>query len=240
MVLPAFEEAERVAESIHRVRAELSEIDRSGDLEIVVVDDGSADSTADAARQAGADVVVESARNRGKGASVKAGMAAAGGATVAFTDVDLAYAPAQLLTLLAAVENGAPMVVGSRWLDRTDSPVTASAGRAVASRLFNVATFATLGIWRDTQCGIKAFSREAAAELFDRVSLDGFAFDVELFLAARAAGLEVVEVPVRLTEAEGSTIRVRSQLKVLIDLWRLRGRVRRGLYDPGPAGDGPG
>lgn len=231
-----------MAASIERVREELAGLHESGDLEIVVVDDGSADSTAVAARRAGADVVVENPRNRGKGASVKAGVAAARGKAIAFTDIDLAYAPTQLLELLAVIEAGAPMAVGSRWLDPTDADLSAppsasaSAGRAVASRLFNVATFASVGIWRDTQCGIKAFSRKAARELFARVSLDGFAFDVELFLAARAAGLEVVEVPVRLSEAEGSTIRVSSQLKVLVDLWRLRGRLRRGLYEPGRGG----
>lgn len=244
MVLPAFDEASRVAASIARVRAELADLDAAGDLQVVVVDDGSSDDTAAKAREAGADLVIVNARNRGKGGAVKAGVLESTGVTVAFTDIDLAYAPGQIAELLRQVESGAPVVVGSRWLPTTAAPGAGSAnpslGRAVASRLFNVATFASVGVWRDTQCGLKAFDRAVASQLFDRVSLDGFAFDVEIFLAARAAGISVVDVPVTLDEAAGTTVRLAGQVRAVRDLLRLRRKMRRGDYTPGigerPAG----
>jgi dolichyl-phosphate beta-glucosyltransferase len=239
-VLPAFEEAGRVAASVERVRRELGDLQRAGDLEIVVVDDGSADATAAEAEQAGADRVVVNRVNLGKGGAVKAGVAAASGSTVVFTDVDLAYAPAQIARLLEAVEAGADMAVGSRWLAASDSKAAAAPWRSFASRLFNVATRASVGIWRDTQCGLKGFSAAAARDLFDLVALDGFAFDVELFLAARAAGLRVVEVPVNLDDAAGSTVRLNGQVKAVSDLWRLRRRLRRGAYAPRGTQDSPG
>jgi dolichyl-phosphate beta-glucosyltransferase len=231
-VLPAFEEAGRVAASVERVRRELDDLQRAGDLEIVVVDDGSADATAAEAEAAGADQVVVNPTNLGKGGAVKAGIAVARGDSVAFTDVDLAYAPAQLLRLLEAIESGADMAVGSRWLAASDNTGRVSAQRALASRVFNITSRLAVGVWRDTQCGLKAFSRSAATDLFERVSLDGFAFDVELFLAARGAGLRVREVPVTLDHASGSTVRLRGQLRVFADLWQLRRRLKAGAYSP--------
>jgi len=239
VVLPAFEEGLRVADSIARVRAELAELDAAGDLQVVVVDDGSSDDTAAKAREAGADLVIVNPRNRGKGGAVKAGVAGSTGATVAFTDIDLAYAPGQIAELLRRVEAGAPVVVGSRWLPTTTTgtgSANPSLGRAVASRLFNVATFASVGVWRDTQCGLKAFDRAVASQLFDRVSLDGFSFDVEIFLAARAAGISVTDVPVTLDEAAGTTVRLAGQVRAVRDLIRLRRKMRRGDYTPGGAG----
>lgn len=229
VILPAFEEADRVAQSVARVRRELSELDDAGELEIVVVDDGSSDDTATRARASGADVVIVNDRNRGKGGAVKAGVAGASGSTVAFTDVDLAYPPGQLVDLMKRVEEGSPVVVGSRWLDGTGT-ATPSLARAVASRLFNVATFASVGVWRDTQCGLKAFDRDVARRLFERVTLEGFAFDVEIFLAARAAGIKVVDVPVVLDEAAGTTVRLGGQVRAVRDLLRLRRQMRRGVY----------
>src|SRR5581483_1521326 len=145
------------------------------------VDDGSTDDTADQARAAGADQVIALPRNRGKGAAVRTGVLAARGRTVAFTDVDLSYAPVQILRLLREAEAGAGMVVGSRRHPDAEAVVEAGIGRQVASRLFNVLAFFVIGEYRDTQCGLKAFRDDVARALFSRATIDGFAFDVELF-----------------------------------------------------------
>lgn len=230
VILPAFQAAGRVGESVGRVRRELHALAATGDLEIVVVDDGSTDATVDEARRAGADQVVINARNMGKGAAVKAGVAAATGRTVAFTDVDLAYAPGQIARFMEKVEAGPPMVVGSRWASDSTASARRLGMRKLNSRLFNLATRVTVGVWRDTQCGLKAFDAEAAETLFSRVRLDGFAFDVELFLAARGLGIEVAEMAVELDDRDETTVHLRGQVSAVLDLLRIRAHLRRGGY----------
>lgn len=230
VVLPAFQAAGWVGESVARVRRDLSSLVERGDLEIVVADDGSTDATVEEARQAGADRVVVNERNLGKGAAVKAGVGAATGRTIAFTDVDLAYPPAQIIRLLEKVESGAPMVVGSRWASESTAPTRRWGIRKLNSRLFNLATRLTVGVWRDTQCGLKAFDAPIAHAIFGRARQNGFAFDVELFLVADALDIEVTELPVQLDSRDETTVHLRGQVSAVVDLLRIRRRLRRGGY----------
>ena len=134
LVIPAFREEARIAGTVERVRAELGHAVGDGQLEIVVVDDGSGDATAERARAAGADVVVVQPENRGKGAAVRARMLAASGRTRAFTDADLAYAPAQVVRLLDAVEGGWDVVVrevDQESLDKGIGKIEKQLGKAV-------------------------------------------------------------------------------------------------------------
>ena len=203
----------------------------AGQLELVVVDDGSADGTAEAARSAGADNVIRLPQNRGKGAAVRAGMLAARGSTVVFTDADLAYAPAQIAVFLAEIENGWDVVVGNRRPDVIDAPVGI---RAVGHRVFNAATRAVLARhFNDTQCGFKGFHRDAAQAVFGRARIDRFAFDVEVLWLAAYLGLSIEEVPVALDRAEGSTVRFSvDALRMLRDLVRIRRWAASGAYKP--------
>lgn len=232
VVLPAYEEQDRIAATVDRVRDGLGDLARDG-LEVVVVDDGSRDATAAEAKRAGADQVVVLDENRGKGAAVKAGVLAARGRAIAYTDADLSYSADHLLRLLAAVEAGADMVVGSRR--HRDAVALARAGRLreVSGRVFNwVTARVVLGSERDTQCGLKAFSAAAAQALFERARLDGFAFDVELFVIADRLGLRVEEIPVELNDAPGSTVRVAPDAARMVrDLFRIRRWARQGAYD---------
>lgn len=233
VVVPAFEEADRITGTVERIRADLGGPVGTGGLEVVVVDDGSGDRTAVAARAAGADQVVVLDRNRGKGAAVRAGVAAARGRTVAFTDADLSYPPAQIMELLGLVEDGWDMVVGSREHTETTTLVRARAVRELGGRLINLATHAVLlGAHRDTQCGLKAFRSDVARSLFSRSRIDGFAFDVELFHMAERDRLSVAEVPVQVVNAERSSVRVvRDGLVLLRDLARIVRGGRAGWYD---------
>src|SRR5215204_501414 len=140
VVLPAYREAERIAGTIGRVRAEVGEVVGPEELEIVVVDDGSDDGTSAQAEEAGADRVLRHQANRGKGAAVRSGVLAATGRTVAFTDADLAYAPADLLAVLDAIESGADVVVGSRRHEETETVVRARWVRAAGGRAINLLT----------------------------------------------------------------------------------------------------
>ena len=234
LVLPAFREVDRIGPTLERIRHELGPLvgDRREELEVLVVDDGSDDGTAEAAEAAGADRVVRMERNSGKGAAVRAGVRAATGSTIAFTDADLAYGPAQVAELLVLVEAGYDMVVGSRRHTDTRTLVRAGRLREAGGRLVNLATHALLlGQYRDTQCGLKAFRADVARDLFNASTLDGFAFDVELFHLAERWRLSLAEVPVEVEHSERSTVRVlRDGARLIADLTRIRQRSRRGGY----------
>ena len=229
VVVPAYDEADKIGTAVTRLRNELSEVD----LEIVVVDDGSTDDTTEAARRAGADHVVRLDTNCGKGAAVRAGVRAAAGRTIAYTDADLSYAPAQLLELLAAVEDGWDMVVGSRRHVDTTTLVRARRLREVTGRVFNgLTTLVLLRHYRDTQCGLKAFRSDVARLLFSHGRLDGFAFDVELFHLAERYRLSLKEVPVTLESSPTSTVHVvLDATRMVRDLFKVRLWAARGLYD---------
>jgi dolichyl-phosphate beta-glucosyltransferase len=242
VVVPAYEEAGRIAHSVHQVRDALTRVADAGGLEVLVVDDGSSDATAEVAAAAGARTL-RLAENRGKGAAVRAGMLAATGRTVAFVDADLAYPPAQLLGLLHEVEAGWDVAVGSRRHPRSTSVAEVPALRSLSGRLFNLLTaIVLLGRYRDTQCGCKAFRSDVARTVFGRTRLDGFAFDVEVFHLVERYRLSLVEVPVTLVGAEGSTVRVGlDALTMVRDLFRVRRWAGQGRYDlaaPVPASDG--
>lgn len=229
VVIPAYKEGPRIADTIAQLRASLPP-----DTEIVVVDDGSGDDTA--AHAQAADQVIVQPVNRGKGAAVRAGMLAARGRTRAFTDADLAYRPAQLARLLEEVETGWDVVVGSRRHVDTTTLVKARRLRELTGRYFNALTFVVLlGQYRDTQCGLKAFRADAAERVFGAARIDGFAFDVEVFHLAERYRLSLTEVPVELANTTTSTVRVGIEaLRMMRDLIRIRLLASSGAYNTPP------
>ncbi len=245
VVVPAYGEQERIASTVQRLRTELASVGTDGGLEIIVVDDGSPDDTAGEAARAGADQAIKLPANRGKGGAVRAGMLAARGRTIAFTDADLAYSPDQILNLLVEVERGWDMVVGSRRHTGTTTLVKARRLREIGGRAINVLTTTLLlGQYRDTQCGLKAFRSDCARLLFGQTRIDGFAFDIELFHLVERYELSVLEVPVRVENSERSTVKVaRDAIRLTRDLIRVRRWAKQGVYaeypeavSAGPAG----
>lgn len=234
--MPAYREAERIGATVTRIREELGPLVGVAGLEIVVVDDGSGDGTAEAARTAGADQVVVQPENQGKGAAVRAGVVAATGRAVAFTDADLAYPPGQVHRLLVQVEAGWDVVVGSRYHHETTTVVPARRLREVGGRVINAATRIVLvGNHADTQCGLKAFRSDVARVLFGHSLVDGFAFDVELFLLTERYGFSLTEVPVQVENSDRSTVNViRDAARMLVDLGRIRRSAGAGVYDLDP------
>ena len=147
-----------------------------------------------------ADQVVVQPVNRGKGAAVRAGMLAARGRTVAFTDADLAYGPEQVLRVLEAVEDGWDVAIGDRRHPDTRTLVAPSRLRRWGSRAINWLGYAVLlGSYRDTQSGLKGFRSDVARFVFARCRVDGFAFDVEVLHLVERHHLSLVEVPVDVT-----------------------------------------
>jgi glycosyltransferase involved in cell wall biosynthesis len=232
VVIPAYGEERRIATTVHRVRTALAPFVGDSGLEIVVVDDGSADNTAGAARSAGADHVIRFGANRGKGAAVRAGMLASTGSAAVFTDADLAYAPDQIITVLDGIEKGWDVVVGNRHHD--DGGRESFGVRDVGHRVFRLVTRVVLDRqFADTQCGLKGFHRLAADRIFAATRVDGFAFDVEVLWLAGHLGFSVLEVPVELGGAEGSTVRLSvDSARMLRDLVRIRRRAATEAYGP--------
>jgi putative flippase GtrA len=233
VVIPALDEAERIPATVAAVREALGELAADGGLEIVVVDDGSADGTADAALDGGADQVVRLPMNRGKGAAVRAGVAAARGRVVAFTDADLAYAPDQLLPALHEVEAGWDVAIGNRRHPDSARRRGAGALRDVGSRAVNLLAMAVLlSHPHDTQCGLKAFRSDVAKQAFALGRVDRFAFDIELLHLVERHGWSLVEVPVHVSSDDRTSVRVvRDTARLLRDLWRIRRWSATGAYE---------
>ncbi len=233
LVIPAYFEEDGIAETVAAVDAALGHLRTDGGFELIVVDDGSTDATAERARAAGADRVIALEQNGGKGGAVRAGVLAARGRTVAFTDADLSYSPDQVLRLLAEVEGGWDVVVGSRKHTETRTLVTARRLREVGGRIVNAFTaFVLLGQYRDTQCGLKAFRSDVGKVIFSHSRIDGFAFDVEVFHLVERYRLTLAEVPVELTNSTRSTVHVvRDTTRLVRDLFRIRSVAHTGGYE---------
>lgn len=239
VVVPAFREVDRIGEAVRRLRVGLADVEDGGGLDVVVVDDGSGDGTADAALAAGASQVVVLPRNVGKGAAVRVGVHAARGRTVAFTDADLAYGPDQVRRVLLAVEDGWDIAIGDRGHPDSRALVPPSRLRSWGSRAINGLGYAVLlGSFRDTQCGLKAFRSDVARFVFARTRVDGFAFDIEVLHLAERHQLSLVEVPVEVVNPARSTVSAfRDASRLVADLFRIRHWSAAGAYEA--AGDLP-
>jgi dolichyl-phosphate beta-glucosyltransferase len=231
--VPAFGEADRIGGTVRRLREELADIEAAGGLDIVVVDDGSADATADAALAAGADQVVVQPRNRGKGAAVRVGVAAARGRTIAFTDADLAYGPSQVRRVLTAVEDGWDAAIGDRRHRDSRTLAATSRLRSAGSLAINLLGYAVLlGAYRDTQSGLKAFRSDVAHFIFSRSQVDRFAFDIEVLHLIERYHFSLTEVPVEVTNSDRSTVSAaRDALRLARDLLRIRRWSAEGAYE---------
>jgi glycosyltransferase involved in cell wall biosynthesis len=230
IIIPAFNEEKRLPATLQKVREHLAL--RSWEYaEIVVVDDGSRDATAEAARAAGARVLANPG-NRGKGYSVRHGMLEAKGDWALFTDADLSAPIEELEKLWAAAERErARVAIGSRALDRSLIGVHQPLFREMMGRCFNLARRLITGLpFRDTQCGFKLFEARAAAEIFRRQLLDGFGFDVEVLFIARRLGFRTVETPVRWNDAAGTTVSLGRGVMAFLDPLKVRWNAIRGRY----------
>jgi dolichyl-phosphate beta-glucosyltransferase len=229
VILPALDEARRLPPFLQSVRTYL-DTDFGRPYEVIVVDDGSRDATADAVTDMAGHWpqlrLLRHARNRGKGAAVRTGVHAAGGEVLLFADADGAAPIDQIARLMAAIEAGADVAVGSRLLPDAEVQRNRHWFRGLAGRLFAAAARRLLGIAvRDAQCGFKMFRAEAAGRLFRAMREERYLFDLELLLLAAEFQMKVVEVPIHWHEVRGGQMRPWRELpRIVAGLWRLRKR----------------
>jgi dolichyl-phosphate beta-glucosyltransferase len=255
IVLPAYDEAERIGPALDelfgylRRRGPERERGRSADdlgrWDVLVVDDGSTDGTADivAARPeaAGSEPVLRMLRrpHEGKGSAVRAGMLAATGDLVVFADADLATPPDQLPLLTEALA-GHDLALGSRvHPDGSDRRASQPLHRRLLGRLFHLLASAWVtGDVPDTQCGFKGFRRQVAQDLFKRQRILSIVFDAEVIHLARRRGYSVAVIPVQWSDKRGSRLRVRPSMawRVALDLLRIPLIHRRVRRAPGGQG----
>jgi dolichyl-phosphate beta-glucosyltransferase len=201
IVIPAYNEGKRLGAALEKVLGYVRERGWSGEVEVIVVNDGSRDNTADLVRGfAAKDPVVrllENHGNRGKGYSVRNGMLNALGEIVVFSDADLSSPIEEMPKLLAALAAGADIAIGSRWLRAELQTQRQSPLRQLFGRIFNLLLRIILGLqFKDTQCGFKAFTRRAAQTIFPLQRVERWGFDPEILFLARKFGFCVEEVAV--------------------------------------------
>jgi len=231
IIIPAYNEEKRLPGALADIREYLGKTSWEFS-EVVVVNDGSVDRTAEIARMAGARVI-ENPGNRGKGYSVKHGVLEGRGDWLLVTDADLSAPIADLERLWKACgERAAQVAIGSRALDRSLVGVHQPFLREAAGRCFNIVMRLVTGLsFRDTQCGFKLFEARAAREIFPRQLLDGFGFDVEVLFIASQLGYRAVEVPVHWSNVPGTTVSLtRGAAAFLADPVRVRWNGWMGRY----------
>jgi dolichyl-phosphate beta-glucosyltransferase len=228
VVVPALNEEDRLPRTLERIVSHLSR--RREGYELVVVDDGSRDRTAELAQAAGA-TVLRNETNRGKGYAVRRGMLAARGARRLMTDADLSTPIEELDRLCARMDEGHDVVIGSRALPGSRIEVRQPWYRENMGRFFNlfVRALAVPGV-TDTQCGFKLFSGAAARDVFSAARLDGFSFDVEVLFLARRKGYRIAEVPVIWRNDAATRVSLLRGFLAFPDLLRIRANDWRGRY----------
>jgi dolichyl-phosphate beta-glucosyltransferase len=237
IVIPAFNEAARLPRGLEKIRTYL--LERGLEAEVLVVDDGSTDATAEIAREADLHWpdalrgvrLVSNGANRGKGYSVRHGMLEARGEIALFTDADLS-APIEEFDKLLAALGDADVAIGSRAVDRRLISVHQSRLREIAGIIFNRFVRIFTGLpFEDTQCGFKAFVMGRSLVIFEQQRIARFGFDPEILFLAKRHGLRCVEVPVRWAHDPATKVNVYSDsVKMFLDLLVIRWNAVLGRY----------
>ncbi len=233
IVVPAFNEATRIGISVRKIQDFVRQTPFQ--TEIIIVDDGSTDGTADLIRQTQVPGlrILSNTENHGKGHAVRQGVLAAQGVYVLFTDADLSAPIEELEKLLeVAMRGDADIVIGSRAIDRSFIDQHQSPFREIGGIVFNRMVRLLLGLRiHDTQCGFKLFHREKSLPAFNKLTIMGFGFDPEVLFVCSRHGLRIREIPVRWSHSEGSKVNfLRDGVRMFVDLLRIRRNSFLGRY----------
>jgi len=235
IVIPAYNESARIENALDRVLSCVAE--QGWDAEVLVIDDGSKDDTAAIVQrwmvQHPRLHLVQNPGNKGKGYSVRNGLLQAAGDIVMFTDADLSSPMEEAELLFAAIRDGADIAIGSRWLEIKRQTLRQPFYRRFFGRCFNAVTRMIMALpFADTQCGFKAFTRQAAQTVFQLQHIERWGFDPEILFIAIKRGYSIREVAVTWGHDERSRISyLKDGLKMLEELVSVRWNALTGVYD---------
>jgi dolichyl-phosphate beta-glucosyltransferase len=232
IIIPAYNEGARIDASLEKI---LAWVGKNGwNAELIVVNDGSSDDTrARVERYRDPSIqLLENPGNRGKGYSVRHGMLHAAGEVLLFSDADLSSPIEEADKLFRAIAAGADVAIGSRWLDSNLQTERQPLHRQLLGRIFNLMLRVVLGLkFKDTQCGFKAFTRQAAQAIFRVQKIERWGFDPELLYLARQFGFKVTEVPVSWAHRPGTRISPLSDgLRMFLETLKIRWNALSGKY----------
>jgi dolichyl-phosphate beta-glucosyltransferase len=234
IVIPAFNESARISATLDKVLAYIDQ--NHWEAEVLVVNDGSLDNTADIVRQYAQRSrlvrLIENPGNRGKGYSVRNGMLQARGDILVFSDADLSSPIYESVRLIREIEKGADVAFGSRWLEADTQTERQPILRQIAGRVYNILLRGILGLnFKDTQCGLKAFNRAAAEKVFTRQKIERWGFDPELLFIAKKFNMKLVEVPVEWAHDDRSKINpIVDGFKMFLEMLKIRWNGITGRY----------
>jgi dolichyl-phosphate beta-glucosyltransferase len=234
IIIPAYNESARVGATLEKVLSYVAK--RGWDAEVIAVDDGSRDNTAQVIRNYAQNNprlrLLQNPGNRGKGYSIRNGMLHGRGEVLLFSDADLSSPIEEADKLFAAIADGADIAIGSRWLRSDLQTQRQPVYRQLFGRAFNLLLRITLGLnFKDTQCGFKAFTREAAQTIFPLQRIERWGFDPELLYLARKFGLRVAEIPVIWAHREGTRISpMRDGPQMFWEMLKIRWNGLSGKY----------
>ncbi len=234
IVIPAYNESGRIPATLHSVLECIHA--HHWNAEVIVVDDGSRDSTAELVKAVAAKSpevrLIQNPGNRGKGYSVRNGILQALGEVVMFTDADLSAPMEEAEGLFKAIADGADIAIGSRWLETKRQTIRQPLYRQFFGRCFNAVTRMIMGLhFADTQCGFKAFTRAAAQTVFQLQTIERWGFDPEILFIGLKRGYRIDEVPVSWAHDERSRMSyLKDGMRMLQDIAVVRWNALLGRY----------
>lgn len=235
VIIPAFNEEKRLPKTLEDIDRYLR--GQSYKYEIVVVNDGSKDNTAQIVRERVSAIrnlrLIDNKENHGKGYVVRQGMLKAKGNYRLFTDADNSTSIDHVERFLPYFQQGYEVVIGSRRIKGAILDPPQPFYRQLLGRLFGLLTAILIGTWgiKDTQCGFKCFSQKAAETIFPKCKIDRFAFDPEILIIAKKLGYKIKEVPVVWKNDLESKVKLGSMIKMGIDLLKIRWNLINRKYD---------
>ncbi len=233
LIIPFYNEQNRLRKSLPPVFEYCSR--SSWQWEIVCVDDGSFDRTFQELQGLQGSFasmrIIQLNHNRGKGHAVRCGLQESRGEYLLFSDADFSTPIEDATKLMDPIDSGSDLAIGSRGLETSNVEVRQAWLRDTTGKVGNRIIRTLLPLeFTDTQCGFKMMTRKAAEVIVPRMSIDGFAFDIEMLTIAVAHGLRVAEVPVTWRNVEESKVRAIHTLRVLADVFEIRYRFAMGRY----------
>jgi dolichyl-phosphate beta-glucosyltransferase len=226
IIIPAYNEEKRIKNTLLKANDYLA--GQSYDYEIIVVNDGSEDKTADIVNEVKSKIanlsLIDNKKNRGKGFAVRQGLLEAKGEYRLFLDADNSASIEEIEKFFPYIKEGYDIVMGSRDIKGANIISAQPWHRKFLGNLYRimVKSFAGLSGFYDTQCGFKIFNAKSANNILSKCKINGWSFDVEILLFAKRLGYSVKEVPINWSDSPGTKVKIKGSVLAVFDLLKIR------------------